>query len=452
MTRFWSIERGHRPVNITGRLLVAAIGVIALCVPAAAQVTMPPAARGLFGSGSSANAKTTLDLSVSLIEAYDSDESGLASPLDPVRFRGGGFSTLLDTGAAYAWRGKAKVGANVNTVLRHYAALGATESVGHRAGIGLSTGTVGGGTLFVNQSAVFRPAHLYGLFPGTSPLEPGDPGVTAPNYMVSDFESYEYTTSMSLGHGIGRRSSVTATGEFRYTDRVQQTETWRDISSYTISGQYSRNTTRNMAFSTELRYRSGQFGYSAGGTTTELALDAGFEYSRPFSATRSATLAAHVGVSGADYPGNSLGLTGFQRQYRVVGDVAFDYPLSLTWTARGTIRRGLEYETDLPTPVVSNGATVSVSGLLTTRVDLGITAGYVRGESILDRDVLFYDTYIGQVTVRYALSRSLAFFGEYLYYYYDFQNGQLLLRAMPSHLERNGARAGLTLWMPALRR
>ena len=360
---------------------------------------------------------------------------------------------MLDAGASYARRGKVQIGANVNSVLRRYAEFGFTESMGHSAGIGLTTTTVAGLSLFVNQSAAFTPAYFYGLFPGSSPVQAGDPGLTAPNYTtISDLASYVYTTTLSLGRGIGTRSNVSVGGDFLYTDRVAETDTWTDISSYSLRGRYSRNTTKNIALSTELRYRSGEFGYRTGGTTTELAVDMGVDYTRPLSASRQATLGVHVGVSGADYPGNVLGLEGFRRQYRVVGDGAFNFPFSQSWSASVSIRRGVEYETDLPTPVVSNGARVSVAGLLTSRVDVLFSSGYASGESILNPNALVFDTYTGDVRVRYAVSRTFAVFGEYFYYYYDVQNGALLVAGIPPGLERNGVRAGLTLLVPAVRR
>ncbi len=454
MTPFWSTERGHCPVNITIGRLIVALGFIAHCVPAAAQVTMPPeSTRGLFGSGSGANAKSVLDLRVSLLEGYDSDMSReLVSAVNPTNTHGGGYSTLLDTGGSYAWRGKTEVVANVNSSLRYYADLGTAQSVGHSAGVGVTRTTAGGLTLLLNQSAAYTPAYFYGLFPATSPIEPGNPGVTAPNYTVADHRTYTYGSTASLSHSVGSRSNVTATGEFMYTDRLQETETWSDISSYSVRGRYGRNTTRNTTMSTELRYRTGEFGYRAGGKTTEVGLDVGFDYARPFSATRQATLSGHVGVSGADYPGQALGLVGYQRRYRTIGDASFNYPISHTWTATASIRRGLEYENDLPTPVVNNGASASVSGLLTDRVDIVFSGGYASGESILSSEALNFDTYTGDVKVRYAMSRTLAVSVEYFYYYYNFQNGALLMPGMPPHLERNAVRAGLTWWVPALRR
>jgi len=444
-------------VKFTVRPLVVAIGVIALHVPAVAQVTIPPeSTRGLFGSGPRAEAKTQLDLRASVIEGYDNDvTTALISTVDPGNLQGGGFSTMLDTGAMYAWRGKTDVVANVNSVLRHYSEFGTTQSLGHRAGIGVSR-TIGGTSLIANQSAAFSPTYFYNVLPvpggGGTPFEVGNSGVTAPNYTVSDFASYTYTTMLSLSHSLGPRSSVGATGQYFYTNRVQETENWSDVSNYNVGGRYSRNTTRNVAFSTELRYRSGEYGHRAEGNTTEVSLNFGVDYSRPMSATRRASMGVHVGISGADYPGGQIGLTGFQRRYRTIGDASLSYPISQDWLATGSIRRGLEYVSDLPTPVVSNGATGSISGLLTHRIDLNLLLGYASGESILSSQALVFDTYTSSVRIRYAVSRTFALFGEYFRYYYDFKNGVLLPPGMPPGLDRKGVRAGLSLWVPVVRR
>ena len=90
--------------------------------------------------------------------------------------------------------------------------------------------------------------------------------------------------------------------------------------------------------------------------------------------------------------------------------------------------------------------------MLSRRVDLSLTAAYASGESLLSPDSLQFDTYTGDVTIRFALTRSLAIFAEYLYYYYQFRGRAELLIGMPSGLERNGGRVGLTLWVPALRK
>jgi hypothetical protein len=67
---------------------------------------------------------------------------------------------------------------------------------------------------------------------------------------------------------------------------------------------------------------------------------------------------------------------------------------------------------------------------------------------------MLFDTFTVDVKARVAITRTIATYYEYLYYYYDFRGNTLLLLGpgVPPGLKRNGVRAGLTLWMPAYRR
>ena len=92
-------------------------------------------------------------------------------------------------------------------------------------------------------------------------------------------------------------------------------------------------------------------------------------------------------------------------------------------------------------------------GSLTRRTDFRASATYASGESALNRrQGLIFDTYTGNVRLRYALTRSLALYTEYLYYFYDFTGNLQLAPGIPAGLERHGLRAGVTLWMPLLRK
>ena len=423
---------------------------------ASAQGVAPPRTpQGLFGGiRPDANATKRLDLTLSLVEGYDDDvPKALQSTVDPTSLQSGGLSTIVNAGAGFAWRGeRVEVGANAASALRHYAELGETRSVGHSAGLGMSARLPGRATLLMNQAAAYSPTYLYSLFPTGASIEPGDAATTTPDYSVSDFESYSYTTTMTLRHDLTRRNSVSAAGEFAYTDRLRETALWSDISSYNLRGEYSQGLGRNASVTAEYRYRSGKFGYGGDGITTEMGVSVGVNYTRPLSATRRASVRFNLGSSGTDLPESATNKVGFERQYRAVGDVGVDYQFGRTWQARANLRRGMEYLADLPVPVFADGVGAAVDGLISRRVDVSASAGYSNGESALSRDSLRFDTYTGNLRVRYALSRTFAMYGEYLYYYYDFRGSAQLLAGIPPGLERNGVRAGLTLWVPALRR
>jgi len=445
-------------VTRNSRSLVVAFLAVVVCLPAKAftQVLQPPPGQpqGLFGAVRSDNVRTRLDITASLVEGYDSDvPTTLLSTIDPGSLQSRGFTTIANGTAAYAWRGaRVDVGINANSVIRHYSQSGETKSAGHNAGIGLAARLTDQTTLMVNQAAAYSPSYLSGLFPTGTPVAPGDPGTIAPDYSVSELDAYTYTTTATLRQNLDRRSNLLFSGEYQYSDRSHETEQWQDISAQRISVQYSRNIKRRTALFGRYRYRAGEFGYGGDGRTTEQGVDFGVDHVRALSATRRAVFRFNFGASRADIPVLTLGESPLRRQYLASGDAEIEYQFSRTWHARANYRRALEYVIDIPEPVFANGFGAVVDGLISRRVDVSGSGGYASGESVLNRDSLRFDTYTGDVRVRFSLTRQLATYGEYLYYYYRFRGVQQLFLSVPPGLERSGLRAGLMVWMPALRR
>jgi len=416
-------------------------------------VTRPP--QGIFGGiRPDARATKRLDFGVSLVEAYDDDvPQAVQETIDPSGLQTEGFSTLLNATASYSWRRQqTEVGANLASSVRHYSELQEVRSMGQSAGLGVSTELPGAVKLFVNQAASYSPTYIYALLPADTNITVGDARTTSPDFTVNDLESYLYQTSASLQKTFSPRRNLTVGGDYGYTDRLNESALWRDIDSYGARGMYSEKVGRNTALTGELRYRSGEFGYGGDGTTTEVATNIGVDYSRRLSATRRLSLRANVGVSASDLPESTTHVVGFQRQYRTIGETTLIYQFGRSWQMRTDVRRGVEYLADLPEPVFANGLGIGVDGLLSQRVDFAASVGYSSGASILTQNSLEYDTYAGNAKVRYALNRTLALYVQYLYYYYVFRGNSALLAGIPSGLERNGARAGLTLWLPVLRK
>jgi hypothetical protein len=430
--------------------------VIVLLAPAAVFAQeVPRGPQGLFGGvRPDARANTRLDFGVSLAQGYDQDiPAPLIGTVDPNAAQTGGYTTMLNATASYARRrNRTEIAANVASTIRHDSEPGETRNGGYSAGIGFNTSLGGRTTLFLNQAASFSPTYLYGLFPTDAQPLPGDAHTTSTDFTVSTYESYLYATNLSLKREFSPRRRIELIGDYLYTDRLHESDMWTDIDSYGVGIGYVQRVARTTGLSARVRYRSGSFGYTSQGTSTEVGAEFGFDYERPLSASRRLTLGVGVGVSGTDIPERVTTDVGFARQYRGTANANFGYQFGRSWRASASVSRGIEYMPDLPTPVFAQGLGASVDGLLSRRLDLTVSAGYSTGESILTREGLVFDTYAGRVRMRYALSRNLAAYGEYLYYFYDFRGGLQLLPGIPNGLERNGARAGLTLWVPALRR
>jgi hypothetical protein len=143
-------------------------------------------------------------------------------------------------------------------------------------------------------------------------------------------------------------------------------------------------------------------------------------------------------------------LTG--RRYRLLGDLEGSYIFRRTWQARAKYSRGLQYVATLGEPIVADGASIGLDGFITYRLNVASSASYVSGKAALRRDARSFDTYTGDVRLRYAWTRGLGVFAEYLYYLYDFRRSPQIAPGFPRMLERNGVRVGLVLWVPALGR
>jgi hypothetical protein len=345
---------------------------------------------------------------------------------------------------------RAQFAATEASALGYYPELREVRSISHTGGVGVSVQFARRTTLFLNQSAAYSPSYLFGLFPSTAELVPGEAIAAAPNYAVNDIESYAFGTTARLSHGVSRRVTLSGGGEFRYTDFVHNTDVQRDLKSHGLDGDLSYQGTRNTTIRFRYHYLTGNLGLGVGASTNEHGLDVGMSYSRPLSATRRALFSFSVGSSAArtvDAPADSA-IPG--RLYRASGDAMVGYQFA-SWEARGSYRRGLEFVPGLAQPVFTDGVTADIQGLLTRRLDLALSAGYSQGASALTLNSVHFDTYRGSVRLQFALAKSLAVHAEYLYYLYDFLGSVQLPFGASPRIERNGVRVGLRLLIPALR-
>lgn len=434
------------------------IGAVILCLNASAVSSAfaqaPVAERpsgGLFGSGREGTTGQKLDLLATLVQAYDDNllaESGGISPGSPTL---GGHYTMLQTGSRYTWASEnVQLGLTSASAFRYYSQLGDVQAVSHSGGVGIS-GRLARRTKFaINQDAAYSPSYLFGLFSSVGDPAPGETRPTAPDHAVNDRASYSYATTATVTQTLSTRSSVSAVADYTFTDFLREDSGRRDTAVYGIRTKFSRSVGRHTSLRTGYRYRTGEFGAIGSGSAIEHGLEIGMDQTRVLSASRQARFGFGLGVSGTDGLADLQG-TARGRFYRLFGDARLGYQFGRSWEARAAYRRGLEFVAQLSEPVYVGGFSTSVGGLLTRRLDLLASASYSTGESALSLRSTF-DTYTGSVRSRLAVTSSVAVYLEYLYYVYDFGGNTLLAPGLSPRLERNGVRAGLTLWVPVFRR
>jgi hypothetical protein len=137
----------------------------------------------------------------------------------------------------------------------------------------------------------------------------------------------------------------------------------------------------------------------------------------------------------------------------VQGDVSITYPFHFSWHLSTGYRRGVEFQALLSEPVVTDGARFRLSGVMGRRLDLSIQGRYAAAASVVaDGGEQRLRTANADARLRFALTRSLAIFGEYLYYYYDFGDQRRLAPGLPAIHEQHSVRLGVMLFAQPLGR
>jgi hypothetical protein len=131
--------------------------------------------------------------------------------------------------------------------------------------------------------------------------------------------------------------------------------------------------------------------------------------------------------------------------FRTQGQASVDYYFRRTWRASGQVERGLEYVAGLAAPVFADSGHFGLEGLLTRRIDLQATAGYATGASVINAGNEL-ETYTGSARLRFAISRNLALYTEYLHFYYDLRGQLILAPDLPRSYQQRSVKVGLTLW------
>jgi hypothetical protein len=436
------------------RCSIAVAMLLLVCASSAFAQSSPRPYRSLFGGSSSGADRDTDWFMLTTTEAYDQNVLGdVNAPVQQVLQKGGEY-TEVNAEMNYRADGRRVQFASAGgTTFRYYRDQNQFLGVGHHAGAGATINFSPSTILSLNQTAAYSPSYLYGLFTNIAGPELGRVNVGT-NYAVTDSASYNYDTRVTLTEQMGPRNSLAVQVGGRYTDFVHSGSAvggnvLRDLLSYEAGGTFSRGLSRDLHLTLGYTFRRTE--YFDGSFPIEHDLNVGILYSRPLSRTRRTYLRVDTGsvMLHAPAPGDAPGV--LRPQYGMTADVALTTQFGRTWQAEGGYRRGVNYIEGIRTPVLTDGLTTSVSGLLSPRVNLLVTGAYSVGQPTVADAPHGLTTYTADARTSVALNRTWACFAEYLYYYYDFSAGLVPVGA-PPHVARNSVRVGLMLWVPMRQR
>jgi hypothetical protein len=396
----------------------------------------------------------TLDVSMSLSAAYDSDLSVSPSAATPYLFGPElitNSNNLLGSGR-YQWQSRdVQFLANGTSQWVHDRRSGLVSDLSHAASANLTARLPRHMTLLLDQTTTHTPSPLYSVFPRVGATGRGEARSAAPDSGANDIDTYAYAARATLEQALTRRNtlSVTANGDYALTARRSTNADQSELASYGMSSQFARLMTRNTRGTVRYSYRAVRTG--RGVRLSEHGLDLALTYDRPLSVTRRMVFDVVLGgVVVAPRDQLLAGPLRLAESYRLVGEAGAMLVFARTWQAGATYRRGVDYVPGLNEPVLTDGFSGRLEGSFSRRVQLQAAASYASGASALLRGGASFDTYTSDVKLSMALTRGLVPYLQYVYYLYDFRRFGPLMPGLPPALERNGLRVGFTLSVPTL--
>jgi hypothetical protein len=445
-------------------VLVVTIAVAAVHGPAPALAQGGDSSRGSTGvfdrKTPDPAARQTLDLTMSLTAAYDSDVSVEAARSIANQLFGPesiAHANQLLGNSTYRWKRRdLEFRASGRSVVRHDRQTNVIRSTGHSAAAGMTTRLPWRSTLMLNQTESYSPAYLYALFPRDAADVAGDAPALAADYDVTSGESLSLGSQATLTRQMSRRTIIALTADRQQTNYLDPDAGLIVTGWYGVSGRFTRFLGRNTKGTVRYIYRAGNFPDADGttwmGTSVEEGMDISMVHDRPFSDTRRLTLEAGVGSSVITIDAPPDKGTRRDPSYRLTGQLGAAYLFRKTWQASARYRRGVDVVPGITEPVATDGVTARIDGYITRRIDMQVAASYTSGASALSTRGQNFNSYTSNTRLRIALTEPLAMYVEYVYYLYDFRGYPRLVPGTPAALERNGVRAGFTLSTPVLGR
>jgi hypothetical protein len=421
---------------------VAAPSIVRAQVPQPSSELLPRPYSGLYG-GNEANTAGVSHLFDATLSLWGgNDDNTVRQPFsDPTQSIGGPYSA----GAAafsYAWRGQnLAIGANATSQSRYYADVSDFLAGIHAGGVGFEASLGSKTRIQAQQSIAFSPLFAVNPFPVLGTPDLGEIEPPNADYTLAQRDSLLVDTTAGFSRVLDGRTSVGA-GYVYSSSTFSGNVT--DLRSHSAVATLDRRVGRNTLLGARYTFQNAEYelnGAPEPVRTHQVAMAFGQQWVH--SRTRRSTVQASLG---AVVINDSL------QQTRPVGSVQFTSMIGQSWDLMGSYERGTQLTAGLTDVTYVDTLGFGVRGLLTRRIDVGLSASYASGEVGFDELRNSYTAYTAVARVGFAMHRSIALFGEAFYYSDSYNLGPDPGTVGPGQdRERTGFRAGLSWWVPIVR-
>ena len=413
------------------------------------------------GTGTRADRPGGLDIFGQLFISYDDDvladqgAGGTDRPTSarPAEGRSGLYSGFW-IGLQYAHVGEStNVRLETNNSLNYYPDLESLTTSYHSASATFVQRFSSRYSMRARPFAAYSPHYSMRLFLAPLPLDPDGAGsldgavLAAPDVdsTIIQRESFRYGGNAEFRMLAAKHSTVTVGYNYSKTDLSRDPRGSFDVQS--IGAYLSHRLTESATLRVGYALDESTYEASSVPSTRVQNVNIGIDYRKPLSRSRRSFLRFTTGsiiseqVAGISEPAEG-------RRIQAIGSASLVHQMGRTWDARAQYRREVGYLEGFAQPVFSDSANAAVGGLITRRLDVSLSANYMTGTSAVRRNAPRFDSYSASARLRRALHRSLAVYVEYLFYHYNFHELADRPFGLPPEFSRNGARVGLSFWLP----
>jgi hypothetical protein len=170
-------------------------------------------------------------------------------------------------------------------------------------------------------------------------------------------------------------------------------------------------------------------------------IDGGVGYGRSLSLSRRTTLSLSTGSFGQKTSNNY--------RFHLTGSATLIHELGHSWSLAGSVGRSVLVYEAYDDPVVRDGLSVRLHGLLTRRVSFSATAQTSLGNtSRQGRDTDAFSAVRAAVSAGIAINEYARGSIVYSYYMHRYDQKPVMPNDLPYALDRHGVRALLNVWAP----
>jgi hypothetical protein len=452
-------------MRFSGNTLMQSVRLVAIVAVLTAVAASRGAAqsqrpyRGLFGGGQPISSRSqTLDLTLSGFGGWDSpddlppqpqptDTSDRAELDGPF---GGTAATLVYTRPGkrlnMSGYGTGFVGHFPESESSWYTSSAAGFLVNASFDLGSRT------TLRLGEQASWATDYRVGFLNGGTPGSdiPPASGNTGFDNAIERSPSITTQSTVDLTHQFSRKASLTTFYNFRYVYFFPtDAETRRpDGQDHAVGVRYDYRVTPYATLHAGYAYRR----YASRGVELEPVvfhdIDLGVNFGKAISLTRTTKFSFNTGstVAATAEQDSVDGSTFSDPRFFIVGGASLTQQLGRSWTAHADYNRYVNYIDGFAEASLQDQASAGVGGLIGRRTD--VSAGVHWTTAAFGLDERNFNSWLASSQIRTAITRNMAFFASYYFYFYDFGQDVQLPQGLVRNLDRQGVRVGLTTWFP----